>query len=67
MKTRTTTLYGDLELPINVSDSEFLNQFIEFLESKGYQFFGTCNEGINLTLNSNSDDRGNYERSTQSI
>jgi len=52
METRTTTLYGDLELPINVSDSEFLGQFIEFIESKGYQFFGTCSEDINLTSNS---------------
>lgn len=41
---RYIEINGVVELPDNVDHDQFLNEFIDFLESKGYSFGGGTKE-----------------------
>ena len=38
---------GYMEVPINMSEKEFFEKFIQFIESNSWSFIGVTNETIN--------------------
>ena len=38
---------GYIEVPLNVSEKEFFEKFIQFIESNSWSFIGVTNETIN--------------------